>query len=86
LAGKTFLFAALAFFSFLFYFFWAASMREFSRKKEKKKLAIGLFLCLMTDFGFSKIHQIGGTPNNFFSHLEIKHPSHMVLTVNCLLS
>jgi hypothetical protein len=46
LAGKTFLFAALAFFSFLFYFFWAASMREFFRKKEKKKLAIGVF------FGF----------------------------------
>ncbi len=74
------------FFLFFFYFFWVASMREFSRKKEKKKLAIGVFFCLMTDFGFSKIHQIGGTPNNFFSHLEIKHPSHMVLTINGLLS
>ncbi len=37
LAGKTFLFAALAFFSFLFYFFWAALMRKFFRKKEEKK-------------------------------------------------
>ncbi len=60
---------------FLFFFISFGLLRCENSPEKKKKRKTGyrgfsrFFFCLMTDFGFSKIHQIGGTPNNF-SHIS----------------
>ncbi len=81
LAGKTFLFAALAFFSFLFYFFWAASMREFSRKKEKKKTGYRAFSLFNDRFWFLQNSSNWWYPKQFFLTSRDKAP--FTHGVNC---